>query len=208
MIKIDTTKPLQLADGTPVTYSSALSDGDIAVFLPDNTLRLFKSLTGRHIFNELPRLMNVPGTVWAGKAIQTRDGKHAVYLADTQDGQTLFEIHYDRNLSGRTYSSPHVAIERRQLDGRVSSTPGVESGDDIVEKVAIRTEYLNIYTDGTIGATRHETLQDAKDRPKYGKIRVGIMSREYHNGILVSAAVTNTPAMLRTRSGATNPFVK
>lgn len=208
MTKIDTSKPLQLADGTPARFVRFDIDGDISVELPDGTKRLFNPRTGIHIFGQVPRLMNVPGTVWAGKAIQTRDGKHAVYLADTQDGQTLFEIHYDRNLSGRVYSSPHVAIERRQLDGRVSSTPGVESGDDIVEKVAIRTEYLNIYTDGTIGATRHETLQDAKDRPKYGKIRVGIMSREYHNGILVSAAVTNTPAMLRTRSGATNPFVK
>ena len=99
---IDTTKPLELADGTPVEFTSRRHDGSITVNLPqgasermgdpgqDSDCIFFPN--GKHIFGILPNLRNVideqqgvlvmPRTVseWGDFRCEAPDRQLTVYL--------------------------------------------------------------------------------------------------------------------------------
>lgn len=66
--------------------------------------------------------------------------------------------------------------------------------------------YRNIYADGTIGRTAHETRREAMLYSTYGKVRVGVLTQRTEDGEVVGAFVTSTEPQLRTRDGVTNPF--
>lgn len=99
---IDTTKPLELADGTPADFISRRHDGSITVNLPQGASerlgdpgqdfgRIFLP-NGKHIFGRIPNLRNVidehqgvlvmPRTVdeWADFCYEAPDRQLTVYL--------------------------------------------------------------------------------------------------------------------------------
>src|SRR3546814_1972215 len=56
------------------------------------------------------------------------------------------------------------------------------SGDDLRNKVIEKTVWKNVYSDGTIGATEHESLIATWDYSKTKKTRVAILQFVYRNG--------------------------
>jgi hypothetical protein len=78
MAKIDTTKPLQLADGRPALFAGifrgSIGNGDIIVEVTEGGMtcgRHFNPTTGKHFFGSLPDLQNVPEAPTAPKPIRT-----------------------------------------------------------------------------------------------------------------------------------------
>jgi hypothetical protein len=200
---IDITKPLELADGTPVTFvgrSHLVTDG-IQVQIEQNTKgrrvgenRHFKK-DGVHVHGNVPRLRNVATApvLDTTQPLQTVDGKKVSYIGKLEDGRIVVSIHY------ATWSG-QPATELRYADGRKSSIPGTTSGDDVIVKVTTTHRYRNIYADGSMGETTHDTEDAAKLRSKYGKVRVGVLHQTLENGKLVRAALTAGTPWFRNRS--------
>lgn len=92
------------------------------------------------------------------------------------------------------------AINRRTMKDR--------DGDYWFKQAPAKTEWLNVYADGTVGRTAHDSWEDAVDRSQYGKTRVGILEREVRGGCVKSARVHPTTPQLRTpeQPGGYNPY--
>lgn len=74
---IDTTKPLELVDGRPVTFMGVARDGDIRVRLPGGDTRYFMPSSGKHRYGEAPNLRNVASVIDFSKPIEFVDGTPA-----------------------------------------------------------------------------------------------------------------------------------
>lgn len=131
------------------------------------------------------------------KPLETMDGKPVTYVGTLTDGRILVEVTYgDLNL----YSlGRHKALETRRADGR-KGTGWQTSGDDLRNKVVERVIYRNVYADGTVGETGHATEQAARERSKYGKVRIGLLKQTFHNGKLVNAILTSGMPWFRDRA--------
>jgi hypothetical protein len=95
--RIDVTRPLELSDGTPVTFVEIDEDGDIVVEYPDGVWGYYKPDTGRrygiprdpHLRNvaETPAVASKP-TFDPTKPVQTRDGRKArIVYTDRAGGE-------------------------------------------------------------------------------------------------------------------------
>lgn len=215
---IDPKRPLELNDGTPVTLVYAHSDGDIEVRVP-STHPLGRTITGGdpgpRLFNrngtrapycDGPHytLRNAAPTIDLKAPLETVDGKPVTLVAETNDGRILVEVTYgDR---GSIFGTRR-AMELRFRDGRLSSQTGRTSGDDLRNKVEIADVYLNVYGNGTIGATRHTSLQNAKDRAKVGLLRVGVLQQRTRNGVIIGTAYTALVPETRTNGRIQAPAI-
>lgn len=87
---IDVTKPLELTDGTPVTFKSFDQDGDIIVMIEGLGVGRVFSPEGVHWLEELPNLRNVSEPEVPAfdptKPVATRDGRKArIICTDRKD---------------------------------------------------------------------------------------------------------------------------
>src|SRR3546814_550479 len=87
---------------------------------------------------------------------------------------TLFRSHILTNVKA------HTALEIRFPSG--GKFANSTSGDDLRNKVIEKTVWKNVYSDGTIGATEHESLIATWDYSKTKKTRVAILQFVYRNG--------------------------
>lgn len=126
---IDTSKPLQLSDGTPVTFKGLNTDGDIIVDCPagtskrlgssgSDTRRLFLP-TGEHRYELRGKvtLQNVPETAPQfdpTKPVQTRSGKPARILATDLAGRMPLVA------AVPAFYGSGEAVHRYYADGRAS----------------------------------------------------------------------------------------
>jgi hypothetical protein len=192
---LDTSRPLQLSDGTPVTFDRIDDDGRIAVRVKDRGHTMYSP--GRRFFNRdgsrplgsthmSVRLMNVSSTLDVSKPLTTRSGLPVTYLA-TVDNQLIVEIVGGFN---------NKMIVRRNLDGseigRVTSrgTMKIEHGLDIINKVAVaKTVYRNVYAEtGVAAGGTHNTMRAAELYSKVGRTRIGILTLTTVDGEVVSSA--------------------
>lgn len=208
-MKIDTTKPIQLADGTPVTFEGFHPDPSLLRVRVRNTIRLFYRNDGKHRFDELPELVNVESAKvdWT-KPIRTVEGCAAKLVATAENGDRIVEVN-DMWVSG---GSKLIRVDANGLvpgARRVSSFgTAVVRPDDVVNVPVVETvEFLNVYADGSVGSTVHKTETSARAGTKYGKTRVAILKRTLRDGKLVNAEAIPTEPQLRDRyTSAHNPF--
>lgn len=73
-----------------------------------------------------------------------------------------------------------------------------KDGDVWMKKSPPQVQYLNVYDDGTVGATIHYSMEDAIDRSKYGKTRIGIIEREVQDAKVLRSKVHSTLPTLRS----------
>lgn len=129
------------------------------------------------------------------KPLETVDGKPVKYVGTLTDGRILVEVTY-----GSLYAiDRHTVLETRRADGRKGSG-WTTSGDDLRNKVVERVIYRNVYADGTVGETSHATEQAARERSKFGKVRVGLLKQTFHNGKLAHATLVSGTPWFRDRS--------
>lgn len=208
---IDTTKPMELTDGTPVDYSHTTRYGYIIVHTPSLpyggssgfTERVFRR-NGQHVFESLPDLRNVRDGINWTKPIQTRDGRPVELIAEprgTVSGKAVVQFSPGLGMA----SSLHTVFS----DGRVVRAKNATSCDDIVNvSAAITKRFTNVYADGSVGSTKHTTFNNAHVHSKYGKTRVGILEQHFQNGGIITARIVPTSPKLRTASSpnGSNPF--
>jgi hypothetical protein len=93
--RIDVTRPLELSDGTPVTFVRIDEDGDIVVEYPGKNMGFYLPDTGEHYTDSCePRLRNVAEIPTAlekptfdpTKPVQTRDGRKARIVCTDRAG--------------------------------------------------------------------------------------------------------------------------
>jgi hypothetical protein len=135
-----------------------------------------------HCGRDLWVLRNVAATLDLNRPLQTRSGLPVRYVGKGADGQLAFAIKY---LAGET-------VEFRNADGRKNrfgstSAITVQSADDVVNKVVDRVYFYNVYADGTMGATTHTTLENARLRAKIGKCRIGIIEMFSEDGVVTAS---------------------
>lgn len=113
----------------------------------------------------------------------------------------------------------HAHARAMPLDPLVETTAGTifrldadtltDRGGDQWERVLpTRNVYLNVYADGTVGKTEHNTFDEAAVRSQYGKTRVGILRQTKRGGAIVNAMMHPTTPRLRSASfpEGINPF--
>ncbi|EQB10393.1 hypothetical protein [Novosphingobium lindaniclasticum] len=202
LAKIDVTKPLQLADGTPVAFArrSHMSMDGYEVIIKPNTTgrevgqhRHFRA-DGIHVHSTLPNLQNVlEATLDTSKPLQTSDGKPVTFVGKLEDGRLVVQVGY-----GSAFSRTQ-ATELRFADGRKSAAVGVTSGDDVIVKVTKTEKFRNVYADGTLGTTAHKTEEAARQNVKFGKVRIGILKQVFEDGTLVDARMVPLTPTYRNR---------
>lgn len=188
---IDWDKPLETTDGREVTVQRKADDGSYRVrYDRSGGLRHYHA-DGTHRFGSMPPLRNVVvAALDTSKPLQTVDGKAVTFLTKTEDGRLVVEVSY------RDYGAIggyRKATELRNADGR-KGTGTVHSPDDVIVKVLVTEQFRNVYADGTIGSTIHANEQDAKDRSKYGKVRIAVLKQTLTDGKVTSARVQGSAA--------------
>jgi hypothetical protein len=208
LTKIDWNRPLETVEGVPVTFLRHQSSGtktavvrtegavctNRGVVHPKGANFVFKD-DGKHAFGSAPDIRNVAATapvLDVTKQLQTVDGKKVSFLGRMEDGRIVISVAY------ATWSG-QPATELRFADGRKSSLTGVTSGDDVIVKVVKTERYRNIYADGTMGSTVHDTEEAAKLRSQYGKVRVGVLHQTLEDGKLVRATMIAASPWFRSR---------
>jgi len=200
---IDFTKPLETVDGTPVT--SLRSEGpNYNVVQIEGVGQFIYRENGKHVFGRRPDIRNVAAVVTldTSRPLQTRSGTPVKLEGTLPDGRLVITV---PGAWGIAPTPRIVAADGRAFGGPVS----VEHADDIINVPAVRkTEVLNIYADGSVGQTVHASIDAARGRSKYGKVRVGYLFRELVDGKIVDASVRHAEPFLRTRSNpsGSNPY--
>lgn len=197
---IDTTRPLQLSDGTPVVLaeSNVYGESYISVSLPEGTTRTKSGLafSGNRRFTKdglRPvgdahphiRLENVPGALQLDvtKPLQTRGGFAVSYVATVGDRLIIEITRYGtkelayRNLDG---TSGNLAVTGKIAARTCGSA--VQDMEDVINVDVTTIEFVNVYADGSTGTARHKTRDDAAARSKVGQTRVGILKLVTRNG--------------------------
>lgn len=79
---------------------------------------------------------------------------------------------------------------------------------EITKPPVTTTTYLNVYADGSLGATPHSNLADATKYSQFGKVRVGILRQNKEADAIVDARMIDTYPQLRTSTNpeGINPF--
>lgn len=198
--KIDTTKRLELEDGTPVTFerrSYVFSGFPLRAIFPSGENRHF-SETGVPYSAGVKRLRNVaevnPFGLFNGKKLQTRSGTPAEFVT-VHNGKAIFKLSYP----SPGWGSRTTGFVERNLDGTVSgSTTSYgttrSDPDDIIVVPERVTTFRNVYADGTVGDTAHKTITAVMSAIKSGKVRVGILKQIHEGAELVDAKmVARTP---------------
>src|SRR3546814_19696957 len=110
------------------------------------------------------------------------DGKPVRYVGTIKEtGNLLVAVTYP-NIRGHilTNVKAHTALEIRFPSG--GKFANSTSGDDLRNKVIEKTVWKNVYSDGTIGATEHESLiatwNNRKDRKRVGEGKGGAIRVE------------------------------
>lgn len=213
---IDIAQPLELEDGTPVTYDSPSTARaySYVVKLPSGVRRTYKA-DGTGWSASYPRLRNVavPAAVrWTGKKLQTRAGLPAEFVT-VHGGKAIFKLSYP----APRWGSQAIGFVERNLDGTVNGlaaaytpygSPGIvrQDADDIIEVPVPRvTTYRNVYADGTVGETAHKSITAVMAAIKSSKVRVGILKQVHEGTELVAAVVVARHAERRDGS---KPFPK
>lgn len=196
MKTIDTSKPLQLADGQKVTlisaYVDAFGSSCVEVQTAEGDFRCFYKDTGHHVYGSLPDLQNVPGyNVEIGTEL----------FFGKPEGSLRAEVKFLSDTACAARSNTGYLYEI-QLD-----TMKDQFGDKWNIVVPEVTEWINVYADGSCGSTRHKSRETAFYDTKNGKTRVGILKRVLRNDEVVSAEVEPTVPRFRDRGSlAHNPF--
>lgn len=184
MKKFDYSKPFRTTDGRKATLvrMRPYERGAIVQIDGDTGGGRDYDLYGRHDWGSMPALVHVD-MLDTSKPLQTVDGKPVTFVGKLDTGQIVVNVTYPDPFGLR---NGRVATELRNADGRKASG-SLHSPDDVIVKVVVTEQFRNIYADGTIGETVHKTEQDAKDRTKYGKVRVGVLKQTLNDGKLVAA---------------------
>jgi hypothetical protein len=180
---IDTSRPMEMTDGTPVVPSAARrSRGPgFVVDLADGSRRgLCYNPDGTSPYGNLP-LRNVAPALDLTQPLETRGGCDVRYIA-TDGSSLIVEI--------TRYGTK--GLERRNLDGsdygRAHRRLGMLDTEDVINKV-VRTEaFFNVYSDGSTGHSVHLSRKDAAERSKVGKSRIGILKVVTVNGVVTASA--------------------
>lgn len=200
MTKIDWTKPLEAyraRDGKVVPVTLRTTRGCHAPLGTRYTNECPNANEANHGWNEdgssacIMKLWVIRNAVANAldttKPLQTVDGKKVTFVGKLDDGRIVVEVTYGG------WQKP-VATELRYADGRKTRTPGITSGDDVVVKVVKKSVFLNVYSDGTIGQTKHKTKEAARHATKYGKVRVAILEQLFEDDVQVGARVNAAAA--------------
>lgn len=161
---IDVTKPLELADGTPVHFVKFDEDDDIVVRLPGGIERVYNPNTGAHwLQKEKPRLRNIAETKPAAprfdpsKPARTRDGRKVrIICTDAKDANLPIVVLVTADDGGE-----HVL--RYTADGRLlCKHAAVDRPSDLVNVSEPIVSYVNAYEDHLGPTHRTEALADAR----------------------------------------------
>lgn len=118
------------------------------------------------------------------KPVQTRDGRKARILSTEGPAPRSLVV-------AILWSSGREAIFARYPDGRCSGS-GTPSRSDLINVPSEVVRFLNVYDDGTSGSTEHATYENAVDRSKNFKTRIGIMERVTEDGAIKRAKIHPT----------------
>lgn len=140
------------------------------------------------------------------KPLQTRSGFPVTYKgALSGSGRFCFLVEINRGFNGKS-------LLMVDADGFAEGRPANtilrrEDADDIIQKVERVTVYRNVYADGTTGASEHKSFNDARDRSKIGRTRVGILTLVKENGSVISTSYVAAVPYTRTSGKAAAEFV-
>lgn len=184
---IDLTKPLQLADGTPVR-SARIARGGLRIHaaVGDQNTRVF-TLQGKHVFNELPDLQNVP-----------EEAKK--FYCGSLEGEVIAENRHQYVVKGGLYGS-FFLLDRRTLRDQDGDLWSPEPPAPVVR-------WFNVYDDGSFGTTAHASFEDALDHSRCDKTRIGVMEKVYERGIVTSSKLHSTTPQRRSSANpeGVNPY--
>lgn len=204
MNKIDTTKPLEAVNKqtgkvVPLTFKGMWNGLIQTTTAPCDATsnELWRTDgTDRCFMNEWT-LRNVDNALDTSKPLQTRSGLPVDFVGRLEDGRLAVKYRFFGNHEIRVVES----------DGRVGSVRGAESMDDVINKPTKPVvTFQNVYANGTVGSTKHQTLEAAQKRSQYGKVRVGILQVERIDGGITFARTIPTRGFLRTRSDPTGSY--
>ena len=201
MSKIDVTQPLELDDGTPVSFvrQEETPPYDILVTIAG----------GKGPTRDSP--MGCGGVCWAYSTDGVWCGGSAereFVLRNVKPkvavGDLLVQLEARTSATFKVLSTdgpPHAPVTI-QASGYKSFNIGLDLKSEQFAyapkplEVPIKS-YLNIYDDGTIGKTEHRTQADARERFKVGKVRVGYLIRTKLADKVVDCFTCGTAATTR-----------
>lgn len=178
MSKIDWKKPLELTDGTPVSFLS-LNYNEVSVSIPrshkQGGQRYFSESTGQGVFRKELQIRNVADEFTIGQKVYFRDGREGIVF----DTPTSFGSEYVRAVvTGSAIHAVNAPLVLAYTNGWQAVDKNWESENDFAAKPfapKVTFTFRNVYADGTAGSTAHKALDVTKYASKVGKTRIGIL---------------------------------
>lgn len=212
---VDPSKPLQLSNGTPVTLSNnhgwALAvnipgDRTPRDFYPDGR-RCYETGSDRYVglrLQNAPEAPAVTRSVDFLQPIEMVDGTPAEFVGELANG--LFVV---RVKPVDFLAAPFLmTVDATGNENPPRTTRGgttIVSNNGVRNKVVDTLQFFNVYGDGTMGKTAHRTIEDAQDRAKVGKVRVGIVEMLLENGVVAASRYHALKPQTRTSGTSRAP---